>query len=201
MSEVSELTLLIRSPRFSYLSAAWWKSSSPPCKASVRAAACPTVRTGGSGESLAAGVRGLWCVPSPAPCTCLAWPRPPRGGPCCHPGSVMSPDVPLGLGCSSSDFVFSMAVEGEGEAVACGPWACSSPPGAEGPRGELGQVEGLGRWYRAGGCPALGQPPVWMGWWDWYLQQADVGGSGAEQTSGECFFSQARVTASAWVLS
>ena len=53
---------------------------------------------------------------------------------------------------------------------------------------ELGQVGGLGRWCRAGGCPALGQPPVWIWWGDWYLQQADGGGSGARQVGGESFF-------------
>lgn len=170
VSEVSGLALLICSPRFSYLSAAWWKSSSPPREASVRAAACRPAWTGGSGGSLAAGVRCLWCVPSPAPRTGLAPASRGGGQPCCHPALVMSPDVPSGLGCSSSDSVFGVAetwrwaVEGEGEAVACGPWARSSPPGAEGPWGELGQVGGLGRWCGAGGRPALGQPPVWMGW-------------------------------------
>lgn len=94
VSEVSELALLIPSPRFSYLSAAWWKSSSPPCQTSVRAAVCWMAGTGGSGGSPAAGVCSLWRVPLLSPRGCWAWPQPPQGGPCCHPGLAMSPRVP-----------------------------------------------------------------------------------------------------------
>lgn len=131
VSEVSGLALLSRSPHFSYPSAAWWISPALPCGASVRAAACQPAQTAGSGESLAA------CVASSAsprrPLYLLGSTPASLGTPCCHPALVMSPDVPLGLGCSSSGFVFSVAVEGEGDAIACGPWARSlSPRGAQG---------------------------------------------------------------------
>lgn len=57
-------------------------------------------------------------------------------------GSVMSPDVLLGLGCCPSGFMFSVAVEG-------GAFASSSPPSTEGPRG------GSGRFWRSGGDAEL----------------------------------------------
>lgn len=193
MSQVSEPALFVSAPHSSYLSAAGWKSSSLPHRAGARAVVCRMAQTGGSGEShtpvaLAAGVRGLWHVPR----TCLARLQPLRGGPLCHPGSVMSPDVPLGLGCSSSDLVW----KGRERLLLVVPGLVPHP------RGKFGQVgEGLGRWCRAGRCPALGQPLcAWGG---------EVGTSrklmwevqGPGKSVGRAFFFQARVTASARVLS
>lgn len=150
VSEVSGLALFSHSPHFSYPSAAWWNSPALPCGASVRAAACRPAQTAGSGESLAA------CVgsgASPRPPLVPAWlNRAVTPGWLCHQmspwDSVAAPQALCSAWLWKGREMPLPAVPG---LVPC-------------PRGELKELGELGRWCRAGGCPALGQPPAWTGW-------------------------------------
>lgn len=106
---------------------------------------------GHCGGSPRPGVRGLWCVPLPTP-SARSFGLPGDTGLSLWLGNVTR--CPLGTQlqllrrCVQHGQGVEVALQGEGEALACGPWARSSPPARRVPR--------LGRWGRAGGCPALG---------------------------------------------
>lgn len=149
-SEVSELAPLIRSPRFSCLSAAWWKSSPPPRRVRLRRAGRHGLAALEKAWQQACMASGASPLPPLVPLGSA--PVSPGGTPCCHPGWVMSPDAPLGLGCSSSGFVFGVAVDGEERLLPAVPRLAPHPPAAEGSWGELGQAGGA----RSGGGAELG---------------------------------------------